>query len=190
MIRRDAKRQGISYRQFFDLCTFSCNTFQKCETKIQTCPIVNVYGAPLWKSRGHQKNFSPRNRLRPKCAPQAKSRKSLQPQKHKGAGGRVRRRARIDSPEGGIAEPSLRRYLKFLAKMPRAYLFLMDCRAAEPSGVEFAAKENPGSWFEIVTRAANRTKAGGSANKGKSGAWGRNRTPVRVSEQGKDAVVR
>lgn len=129
MIRRDAKRQGISYRQFFDALTISCNTFQKCETKLQTCPIVNLAGSALSDIRRRRKKFSLRNRFRAQCASQAKSEKSLQPQKNKGSAAICVRRFPPDSPDGGIAQLGSRRYSKIRPKSPGFISFLWRAAA-------------------------------------------------------------
>ncbi|MBW8733439.1 MAG: hypothetical protein JF571_03860, partial [Asticcacaulis sp.] len=99
------------------------NTFQKCETKIQTCPIVNVAKGVFSTHRRARKKISRRNRLRAECACQAKSQKSLQPQKDKGTAAGRRYRLAVDSPDGGITELTLQRYPKILPEAAILFLF-------------------------------------------------------------------
>ena len=130
MIRRDGKRQGIIYRQFSELHTSNDDTFQKCETKPQTCPIVNVHTPIFFPVRCRQKKICRRNRLRTECASQGKLEKSLQPQKNKGSGAKRACGGGADSPGGGILAPGLHRYSKNLVRKPRTYFFFMACCSA------------------------------------------------------------
>ena len=125
--RRETSRYQL--QTIFRRHTFSCNTFQKCETKLQTCPIVNLPGAALWNIRRRQKKISRRNRLRAECASRAKSEKSLQPQKNKGSGREFEPASPRDSPNGGIIELRLRRYSKIHSKS-RAFISFLQLAAA------------------------------------------------------------